>query len=383
METYSKEASEAMAAEFASQAQQSIVDTGVIETVTPTIETPVTPVIETPVVPVAEEVKQPEAAAPIVETPVVVAKSFEEELVERSNGKYKSWAEMEADLTPKELKFANDKIKRFNELAEKGVDVTSREFLELQSLDVDKLDKVDDILFEKWKRGEEGKGLSDKTIKFEINKKYNVNEWIEKGESEFTDEDHANREKMQRDAGLGKEWLANYKNERVLEKQIDPAQVAAMAKTRENELSNWDKMVDSDIVNKVAKLSSPISYKDETGKVVESKIDLDVSAEDRKYVADLFKQLPRDSNAFFSQFKDDKGNQNHEALAQLIVKARNYDKAVAAAYTSGAEQRALVIEKNAKNTNFTATPTQEVPKVFASPEEALAEAYRQQEKTKK
>jgi hypothetical protein len=380
METYSEEASKAMAAEFAAQ---SIAENGVIEAVAPIVETPIVVAPEV-VAPIVEEVKPiVEAVAPIVETPEVTVKSFEEELVERSNGKYKSWAEMEADLTPKELKFANDKIKRFNELAEKGVDVTSREFLELQSLDVDKLDKVDDILFEKWKRGEEGKGLSDKTIKFEINKKYNVNEWIEKEESDFTDEDFANREKMQRDAGLGKEWLTNYKNERVLDKQIDPAQVAAMAKTRENELSNWDKMVDSDIINKVAKLSSPISYKDETGKVVESKIDLDVSAEDMKYVSDLFKQLPRDSNAFFSQFKDDKGNQNHEALAQLIVKARNYDKAVAAAYTSGAEQRALVIEKNAKNTNFTATPTVDVPKVFASMEEALADAVRQQEKTKK
>ena len=347
--------------------------TEIVETPAVAIETPATPpatppVVETPAVAI-ETPATPPATPPVVETPK--GKSFEEEIAERTGGKYNKWEDLEKELTPKELKFANDKIKRFNELAEKGVDVTSREFLELQGLDVEKADS----LFEKWKRSDDGKGLSDSTIKHEINKKYNVEEWQNKDEDELTQDDIANKEKMIRDINSSKEWLTNYKNERVLEKQIDPAVAETMVRQREEQLNSWDKMVDTDIINKVAKLSSPISYKDETGKVVESSVDYEISADDKKYVSDLFKQLPRDPNAFFNQFKDDKGNQNHEALASLILKARNYDKAVADSYTAGAEQRALQIEKTSKNTNFAPAAASSGVKIL-TPEEAQQEAIR-------
>jgi hypothetical protein len=305
-----------------------------------------------------------------------VVKSFEEQLAEKSNGKYKSWAEMEADLTPKELKFANEKIKRFNELAEKGVDVTSKEFLELQSLDVDK----SNTLLEQWKRTDLGMGLSEETIKHEINKKYNVDEWSAKDEADLTLDDRANKEKMLRDINLSKDWLTNYKNERVLEKQVDPKIAEAMAEDDRVRLNNWDKFVDSDLVNKVTKLSVPISYKDETGKVVESSVDYSIPAEDAKYVSDLMKQLPRDPNAFFNQFKDDKGAQNHEALIRMVLRDRGYDKAMAESYSKGAEQRALVIEKSNKNTNFAATPAGGQAPIL-SQEEAWTKSVQEQIKS--
>lgn len=338
----------------------------VIEEVAPVIEN-VAPVIETPVIetaPIIENV--------VVETPV--AKSFEEELSERTAGKYNKWEDVESGLTPKELKFANDKIKHFNELAEKGIDVTSREFLELQGMDFEKISKAEDLLFEKWKRSEDGEGLSETTIRNDINKKYNVEEWAEKDASEYTADDIANREKMARDSDRAKSWLTNYKNERVLEKQVDPSVAEAMAKENDTRLQNWDKIVDTDLVNKVTKLSSPISYKDEAGKTVESSVDYDVSAEDQKYVADLLKQLPRDANAFFNQFKDDKGNQSHEALIRMVLRDRGYDKAMAASYAKGAEQRALLIEKVAKNTDFKPAETASTRQVFATVKEAQADA---------
>ena len=301
-------------------------------------------------------------------------KTFEDYLAERSGGKYKKWEDVEVELTPKEV-FANEKIKHLNELAAKGIDVTSREFLEIQSIDFEKMDNTDDILFEKWKRSDEGKGLSEKTIRYEINKKYNVNEWIEKEDSELTEDDRANQEKMLRDARESKKWLTNYKNERVLEKQVDPEVAKALAKSNEEKLKNWDKFVDSDLVNKITKLSSPVSYKDETGKSVESQLDFEITDEDRKEVAAIMKQLPRDSNVFFNQFKDKDGNRNHEALALMMLKARNFDKARALSYTAGSEQRALVIEKAAKNTGFKATESQTQGKVFATMEEAQKDAF--------
>ena len=321
---------------------------------------------------VEEKVATP---APIAETPV--GKSFEDYLIEKSEGKFKSWDELKVAMTPAQpeaLKFANEKIEHLNELAKKGIDVTSKEFLELQSIDVEKAD----TLFEKWKRSDEGRGLSDETIKYEINKKYNVDEWANKEEADLTLDDKANKEKMLRDINLSKEWLTNYKNERVLEKPIDPKVSEALAEEHKAQLLNWDKQVDTDIINKVSKLSTPISYKDETGKVVETSIDYNVSAEDMKYAADLMKNLPRDSNAFFRQFQDEKGNQNHEALVRMIVRDRGYDKAMAESYTKGAEQRALIIEKASKNTNFAPSGALNQEKVFASEDEAIRDAFNKQ-----
>lgn len=305
----------------------------------------------------------------------ILQKTFEDYLAERSGGKYKKWEDVEIELTPKEV-FANEKIKYFNDLALKGIDVTNKEFLELQSLDFDKIKKPEDLLFEKWKRSEDGEGLSETTIRNDINKKYNVDEWAEKDPSEYTADDIANREKMARDSNKAQQWLSNYKNERVLEKTVDPKISEALANEKKASLKRWDDYVDSDLVNKITKLSSPISYKDETGKVIESKLDVDVPEKTRKEISEIMKQLPRDSNVFFNRFKDKDGNPNHEALASFIAKGLTYDDARAYSYSAGSEQRALVIEKNSKNTSFKPAETESKGKVFTTLAEAQADAIK-------
>lgn len=330
------------------------------------VETPAaeTPKVETPKIENVAIIEEPK-------TPEIKVKSFDEELFEKTGGKYKTYAELESALTPKEE--PSEKIKRLWDLEKKGIDVTSKEFLELQSLDFDKMEKVDDLIFEKWKRGEEGKGLSDKTIRYEINKKYNVEGWIDKEDSELTDDDIANREKMSRDAGVSKQWLVNYKNERVLEKQVDPSVSEAMAKKAESELQNWDKFVDSDLVSKVNKLSSPISYKDEAGNVVTSDFDYEIPKQVIEKFGTVMKNLPRDPNAIFGLFKDAKGNDDPIALFKALVKSETADERVAMAYSQGAEKRAVVLEKNAKNTDFTPSPTGGVPQGLTR-EQAIAKA---------
>lgn len=367
--TVEEKVSAKLSADYAASLGTPTVVAPIVENV---VAAPVDVQVVDSVIPVVKAETVVDPIIPVIPEPV---KSFEDLLAERSGGKFKSWKEIESELTPKEV-FANEKIKHLNELASKGIDVTSREFLELQSVDFDKLDKADDILFEKWKRSDEGKGLSNDTIRHEINKKYNVEEWIDKDPSELTLDDKANREKMARDSGESKQWLINYKNERVLEKQVDPAVSKAMADEYALQLSNWDKFVDSDLVNKVAKTSSPISYKDETGKVIESKFDFEFSKESLIKAGEMMKNLPRDSNMFFDQFKDDKGNRNHEALALMKLKADNFDKAMALSYAAGAEQRALVIEKTSKNTNFKPAEAAVTGKVFTTIAEAQADAIK-------
>ncbi len=305
---------------------------------------------------------------------VEVPKTFEEILAERSNGKYKSWDDMQADLTPKELKFANEQIKRFNELAEKGVDVTSREFLELQSLDVEK----SDALFERWKRTDDGKGLSDEAIKYEINKKYNIDEWKDKDPSELTLDDKVNKEKLNRDINISKEWLTNYKNERTLEKTVDPSVSAAMAKEAEQAQLNWEKSVDTNLVSAITKLSAPISYKDEAGKVVTSDFDFDIPKPVLEKYGNVMKNLTKDPNAVFGLFKDAKGNDDPAALFKALIKAETADERAALAYSQGAEKRALIIAKKETNTNYTATPSGGAVAEVLTVEQAAAKAISQQ-----
>lgn len=314
-----------------------------------------------------EEEEKNKSAAPV--------KSFEEYLAEKSGGKYNKWEDLETALTPKEV-FANEKIKHLNELAAKGVDVTSREFLEIQSKDFEKLDKSDDILFEKWKLGEEGKGLSEKSIRHEINKKYNVDGWIDKEDDDLTADDIANQEKMNRDAVNDKQWLIDYKNERTLEKAEDPKVAAAMAEQQKTFQSNWEKFVDSDLVNKITKYTTPIYAKD--GKTVESEFNFDISDQDRKEFGSIMKQLPVDTNAFFGQFikkgEDGKVTRDDAALFNMMVRAKNYDKAVALAYSDGAAKEALRIEKEQKNSNFKQNESGQQKTVHTDPQKALAEA---------
>lgn len=355
---------------------------GEVKTETPVVETKVeTPVVETKTeTPVVTEavietpVVETKVEAPVIETKVepVVVKSFEEQLKERSKGKFEKWEDIEAGLTPKEV-FANEKIKHLNDLAAKGIDVTSREFLELQSIDFEKINRTDDILFEKWKRSDEGRGLPDDVIRHEINKKYNVDAWIDKDDADLTVDDKANQAKMLRDAGESKQWLVNYKNERVLEKQVDPKVQEAMAEEQKATLAKWEKYVESDLLNKITKYTTPI-VKD--GKTV-GEFNYDISDQDKAEVGAIVKGLPKDTNVFFNQFfktgEDGKVKRDDVALIDMMLKARNYDKAVALAYSDGAAKEALRIEKESKNTNFKPNETGAPVKVHTSVNDALAE----------
>lgn len=314
-----------------------------------------------------EEVKT-EVKAEAKEEVKVVPKSFDEELLEKFDKKYKSVDEIKALLAEPKVEFADENIAHWNELAKKGIKI-DKEFLELQAKDYESLDNPLEAIVEAMKIGE-FKGLSDNVINLELNKKYNFSEWKDKAEEDMTPEDNANRELLERDGTLKKDWLINYKNERVLEKQEDPKVLEAMAKEAEINQFNWEKFVESDLVNKITKLSSPINDKGET-------FDFEVSEQDRKEAGEIMKALTKDPMVFFGQFmdKDDKGNvtRNHAALYSLMLKGRNYEKAIALAYGDAAAKEALRIEKESKNTNFKVGESASGKSSPATVQEALRE----------
>jgi hypothetical protein len=92
----------------------------------------------------------------------------------------------------------------------------------------------------------------------------------------------------------------------------------------------------------------------------------------------VMKGITKDSSVFFSQFVDADGQMNHEKFYTFMLKAQNFDKAVAVSFVQGGESRAVAIEKALKNTNFKPSETASAGQGFASDEDALRAAMRKQ-----
>lgn len=305
--------------------------------------------------------------------PITVTKSLDDYLTERTAGKFKKWEDIEKVINTPSVKFANDNIRHWNELAEKGIEL-NEEFFELQRLDVDKLKDPSDILLQAMKRKPEYKGLSESTLKLQINKKYNISEWKDKESDDFTDEDKMNQEIYMRDAHNESEWLTNLKKERTFSKQPDPELLKQQQAEAEAFEAKWEKFVDDDLYSKVTNLSTVVD--ESTKEAFEYKI----SETDRKEVANQMKLLSKDVNVIFNQFleKDSGGNVqlNHRKVYEMLIKNKVWDEAIKHAFNDAKALGALKEVKAIKNINFSAG---DKPNVAAHPKtkaEALAAELR-------
>lgn len=325
---------------------------------------------------VKPEVKAEPAAEVKTETPP--AKSFDDYLVEKTGGKFKKWDDVEQVLNaPKEE--LDEEIKHLQSLKSKGIKL-DKEFFELQSLDVENMTDPEEIVLESMRRKPEYKGLSEKTLRVELNRKYNIDEWIDKDEAELTDEDIANREIMMRDAHNDKDWLQNYKKERTFVPEPDKAELELQAAERKQRLQNFEKFVDEELAGKVTSLSIEIDKN--TNETFEYKI----SEADRKGVADMMKLLPVDLAVLVNQFaeKDDSGNLkvNDRKVYEMLVKSRTFDEAVKNAYKDGkAEGAKKFVKEEIKNVSFTASGHSTGNPIANTEGEALALAMKAQGKS--
>lgn len=287
-------------------------------------------------------------------TETVPAKSFEELLAEKSAGKFKSWEEIEAIANKPNDEFANDDVKNWNELVKKGVKLDA-EFFELQSKDFGKMDDPLEIRMEAMKRQPEFEGLSPKTIELQLDKKYNLSEWINKDEEDYTDEDRANQEILVRDAWKDREWLVNFKNERIFAKEPDPNQEKQRVEAESLAQENWERFVDEELANKTQKLSTKIDDKES--------VDFEVSDADRKYAADMMKSMTKDIKVFWDQFADKDGKINQKAVYEMILFNKNRDNIIKVAHQNAIAKGKESEIKAIKNTAFEPNATQASQKV--------------------
>lgn len=295
--------------------------------------------------------------APITEPPVV--KSFEQYLEETSKGKFKKWDEVEAIINTPREEFANDNIKHWNELAKKGIDL-NKEFFELQNLNLEgNADGTIDpeyVITEAMRRKPEYKNLSHKTLQTEINKKYNVKNWIDKPEEELTDEDLANREIMMRDAHNDLDFLTKYKEERTFISQPNEEQQRQQREQQQFAIQAFEKLVDEDLFAKVTDYSAEIEIDKEKG--LKEVFQYKFSEADRKRNADLMKLLPLDLGVLVNRFieTDEKGNKtmNHRKVYEMLLKADTFDEVARNSFKDGIAVGAKnFVKDDLKNANFT------------------------------
>lgn len=311
------------------------------EPIVPPIVPPVEPIIVPPVVPPVEAVKP---------------KTWDEEFSERFENKYKSVDELKSILnTPKEE--LDPEVKHWQELKKAGVKI-DKEFFEIQNLklDGDAEGNIDPhyVLLEAMKRKKEWEGLPERTLKNQLNKKYNLNEWIEKDEADLTEDDIDNREIMKRDAQIDLGWLQNYKKERTFVKPVDENAVRLQAQEREDSFKQFESLVDTEVVGKILNLSTIIDA--ESGE----KFDYKISEADGKEFGNLMKGMAKGDKNLFDQFAYNDVNGvkqiNHQKIFEMLIKNKNYEQAVKNAYNDGKAVGAKNQVKDLKNSGF---PTNE------------------------
>lgn len=289
-----------------------------------------------------------EAAKKALENTTPV-KSFEEHIAEKTAGKFNKWEDVEKVINAPKEEFADENIKHWNELAKKGIKL-DKEFFDIQALDVDSMIDPEKIVLETMRRKPENKGLSDTTLRVELNKKYNYDEWIEKEDADLTEIDKANKEIMLRDAQNDLDWLKNFKKERTFIQQPTAEQLQLQADQKAAGIKSFEKFVDEELFAKIISLTTTI---DETTKEA---IEFKISEAGRKGIADLMKSMVVDGNAFFNQFteKDSSGNlqMNDREIFKMIAKYKTYDEAVKSAYKDGMAVGSKNTTKEAKNISF-------------------------------
>ncbi len=280
---------------------------------------------------------------PEVITKTPIAKSFEEQLAEKTAGKFKSWDEVENLVNAPKTEFASPEVQRINELVAKGVTL-NQEFFELQGADFEKMEDPLEVMKEAFKRKPEYQGLPQNVLDFELNKKYNLREWIDKDDSELTEEDNYNRAILLRDAHNDREWLISYKNDRILSKEPDPEQMRIATEQKALEQSNWERFVDEELANKTSKLSTKIDDKES--------VDFEVSNEDRKYASDMMKAMTKDVSVFWNQFTDKDGKINQKEVFEAILYWKNRNNIAKTTYNNALAKGAEAEVKNIKNISF-------------------------------
>ncbi len=350
----------------------------------------VEPVVTEPVVEptkVEPTTTEPAKVEPVVTTTTTTTEpaktepvlSFNEQLEkyveEQTGGKFKKFEEIKTVLDAPKVEL-DPEILHFQNLKKSGV-VLDKDFFQLQALDVDSMEDPEEIVLEAMRRKPEFKNLSDRALKFKINEKYNINEWINKDDADLTEADLVQREIMMSDAQSDLEFLVNYKKERTFINPVNEQQEIDNANARKQILDSHAKFVDDELIAKGTSLITEVQIDKDTKESFEYK----PSEAIRKKAGETMKAMAADLSTIVNLFAETdaegKVKINDRKIFEMLVKNDTYNEAVQNAYRDGMAQGAKGFVKNdLKNASFKPEGNAVANPVAATEAEAIALAIK-------
>ncbi len=272
-------------------------------------------------------------------------KPFEEELVTRFNGKYKTVAEIEAALNapPKEQEFADETVRNLNEYVKNGGKIDA-DYLREITTDYNAInDGVELAMRHLAATDPSFKNADAEELEYEVRKRYDMNNWSEDGD-EVNDVRRVMEKKLQREAPEFRNALKEKQDKLQFIKPADPKIAEQAAEERKANLKEWVEKVVPNIVKEVSKLSTPLSDKEA--------FDYTNDANDMNEVVQVMNSMGENAKVFWGQFFDKEGKFDNKKVLTMMLRDRGYDKAVKLASAQGRAAGREEEIKNIKGINF-------------------------------
>jgi hypothetical protein len=291
--------------------------------------------------------------------------SFEELLLEKSGGKFKSYEDLEKTLTEKpqetqSTEFASEQLEVLNRYVKDGGKL--EDFLKTQ-VDYSGMSEMDVIKAEMKLNDPD---LTESDMDFLINKEYQL-------DTEEYDEDEVrlSKIKLRKDARKArtalKEWQDSYtipeKKESVEPQQKVEQNTQPSKESLEKERIRWESAV-KDSASKMDKIDFEINEKGD-------KFTFALSDDDRATVI----KNNSDLSTFWGRFMNGDGTENVEKLNKSMFILDNFNKIIRAAASQFKSEGKDTVLKDIKNPNYSAESKVE-PTGAKSLQEQMYEAWR-------
>lgn len=277
--------------------------------------------------------------------------AFEDLLAERSEGKFKSWEEIQAKLSEPKIEFADERVRKINDYIRDGGKLDS-DWVYFQNTDFEKIQDPFELLSEAMRLEEPG--ITDKEIEYRLKNDYKIDDWSEEG-AEANEVEEVMSAKMAREADKARQKLIAHKTKSSFAvPQKSEADLRKEAEASKVVQENWEKTVE-DSAKAFEKIPVKIDDKET--------FDVIVSDEEKKSLTKMTKAMGKSLAPLLSEFTDKKGNVDVNMLQSFMYKAKNFDNAVKAAWNQALAKGKSEIVKDLKNVNFTKDGVPDVPKL--------------------
>ena len=281
----------------------------------------------------------------------ITEKSFEDLLAEKTNGKYKTYEEIESLLSSKETSssFANEQMEKLNDYVSKGGDV--QEYLKTQTANYD---EMDELALVKSHLKFNNQDLENDEVNLLFNSQYKLDEDV------YTaDEIKLSKIKLRSDAKKAKKELKSFQKESSVPKQH--REQVNNKKHAEETSRIWNEKIDKSL-NDFKEISFDINDKGE-------KFAYSLSEEAVENIRTSNKNL----SEFWNRYVNKDGSENITKLNKDMATLNNLDSIVRSAFAQGLSKGKGDVIDDIKNPSYTPETKNTPDKPLSMAEQIAAE----------